>query len=126
MSAQHSCSTMTLQTVEADLGEQAYHQSTTNHAYDSDRARNIALSERLISLYMKKFKMDARQAREAVDMEMADKYAPNPWDAPAPRKYQQRRQPRKDVKAEMMVSCQGSRSTVYSEEQWDLFEKLLK
>lgn len=111
---------MTLQALEADLGEQAYHQSTINHAYDSDRARNIALSERLISLYMKKFKMDARQAREAVELEMADKYAP------APRKYQQRRQPPKDVNTEMMVSCQGSRSTLYSEEQWDLFEKSLK
>jgi len=117
---------MTLQALEADLGEQAYHQSTINHAYDSDRARNIALSERLISLYMKKFKMDARQAREAVELEMADKYAPNPWDVPAPRKYQQRRQPPKDVNTEMMVSCQGSRSTLYSEEQWDLFEKSLK
>lgn len=119
---------MTRQTIEANFAEHAYHRSTTDHTNNSDHARNYALSKKLIALYMEKFKMDVRQAKDAVGLEMADKYAPNPWDtpAPAPRKYQQRRNPPKEINDGNMESVQGSRSTVYSEEQWDLFEKWLK
>lgn len=128
MSTQGPRPTMTRQTVEASFAEHAYHRSTTDHTNNSNRARNYTLSKKLIALYMEKFKMDARQAKEAVELEMADKYAPNPWDTPAPasRKYQQRRNAPKDISDEKMESVQGSRSTVHSEEQWDLFEKWLK
>lgn len=70
--------------------------------------------------------MDARQAKAAAEKEVTDKYPPNPWDAPAPRRHQQRRNPPKDVNDEKIGSSQGDGSTVYSEEQWDLFEKSLK
>lgn len=70
--------------------------------------------------------MDARQAKEAAEKDVADKYPANPWEAPAPRRYQQRRNPPKDVADEKMGSSKGGGSTVYSEEQWDLFEKSLK
>jgi len=130
MSTRKTRPTTTRPAIEAQFAEQAYYQSASNpdhkhhlDAYNSDRARNYALSKTLIVLYMEKFKMDAREAREEVAKEMADKYPPNPWDESAPRKYQQRRGCSKDGEDE---GTDSSKSSKYSEEQWDLFEKSLK
>lgn len=133
MSTSNPRPTATRQAIEAHFAEQAYHQSTSNpdheyilHGYNSDRARNCAVSKKLIVLYMEKFKMDARQAREEVEREMGEKYASNPWDARTPTKYEPRRSPSKTPGKGVTEASQVGKSTKYSEEQWDLFEKSLK
>ena len=72
--------------------------------------------------FMKVFKMDARQAKAAVEREMRRKYAPNPWDAPTWRDQEPRREMRVEVEAGVPLPGVVA-STEYSKEQWDLFEK---
>lgn len=125
--------TITRQAVEAHFAEQAYYQSASNPNSDdhldsctSARARNYAMSKKLIVLYMENFKMDARQAKEAVERGMAERYKANPWDAPSPIRFQQQWSPRRFQEETRIEPSQSRECTQYSEEQWDLFEKSLK
>lgn len=61
--------------------------------------------------------MSEPDAKAAVEEEMKRRYAPNPWDAPGPRR--SRRKPRRVEEVGGLESREGLR---YSEEQWDLFE----
>lgn len=64
--------------------------------------------------------MSEADAKAAVEEEMKRRCAPNPWDAPGPRR--SGRKPRRAEEVGGLESGEGSR---YSEEQWDLFEGVL-
>ena len=66
--------------------------------------------------------MDARQAKAAVEREMGQTYAANPWDASPPRETMRQQRAREEQR-ERVVSSHGKPSTDYGKEQWDLFEK---
>ncbi|KAL6716185.1 hypothetical protein ACLMJK_005751 [Lecanora helva] len=124
---------MTRQAIEAHYAELQYNQP--RHANpdvdaalgtnDSDRARNIAVSKKLIVHFMEEYKMDARQAKAAVEREMTDKCPSNPWDAPSPgylqrqaRKRQEaweREQARKRGEAQALEEEQKYQGALYKE-----------
>ncbi len=122
---------MTRQAIEAHFAERAHYQAMTNPqvaahlgTYDSDRSHNNVVSKELIVKFMEVFKMDAREAKAAVEMEMGKRYAPNPWDAPTWRDHQSSGEEEEEASmSDRAQSSQGDKSSEYSEEQWDLFEK---
>ena len=65
--------------------------------------------------------MSVADAKQVVEEEMGRRYAPNPWDAPGPRR-PRRIQKVEEEEEEEEESTGGLR---YSEEQWDLFEGFL-
>ena len=123
------------QAAEAHFAEQAYHQAAANPVidslyigHDSNRARNYAMSKKLISVYMERFNMNGRQAKAAVERDMGDKYASNPWDTqPRVVSHSEARSTsggtgkKKEEKGEKSCPLQEE-ATQYSEEQWNLYE----
>lgn len=88
----------------------------------ADRARAVYVNRQLVDQFGAKFGMSESQAKAAVDEEMSKRYAPNPWDAPAPRRLKQQQRISKvdRMKGEQSTGLVGG--SRYSEEQWDLFE----
>lgn len=66
---------------------------------------------------------ESRAKAEVEEEEMKRRYAPNPWDAPGPRRVRPRRIAA-EVGSGKEERCEGSKEGPrYSEEQWDLFER---
>ena len=127
-SAQTRRSTITKPTIDVHFAELAREKpsssSSPSPTCSSDHAREVYINRQLVDQFSHTFDMSASDAKAAVEEEMKRRYAPNPWDAPCPR----RLKPQRFLKVGNGMGELGpdSRDTSrHSEEEWDLFERVL-
>ncbi len=116
---------VTKPTIDAHFAELARETSSSSSpTTSSDHARDVYINRQLVHQFSHNFDMSASDAKAAVEEEMKRRYAPNPWDAPGPR----RLRPQRVSKVGYRKEEQGpdSRDALrHSEEEWDLFERVL-
>ena len=112
-------------TIDSHFAELAREKSSSpSSTTSSDHARGVYINRQLVDQFSHKFDMSESDAKAAVEEEVKRRYAPNPWDAPGPR----RLRPQRMLEAETRKGEQGSDSretSRHSEEEWDLFERVL-
>ncbi|KAL9076805.1 MAG: hypothetical protein Q9161_000790 [Pseudevernia consocians] len=117
-------SNSTIDTHFAELAREKSCPSSLLSSTASERAREVYVNRHLVDQFRHKFGMSDSHAKAAVEEEMKRRYAPNPWDAPGPRRLKPQRIP--SVGSSQGERCPESKEVLrYSEEEWDLFERVL-
>ncbi len=120
--------TITKPTIDAHFAELARENSSSSSSpsptTSSDHAREVYINRQLVDQFSHNFDMSASDAKAAVEEEIKRRYAPNPWDAPSPR----RLKPQRVLQVGKRRGEQDSDSrdtSRHSEEEWDLIERVL-